>query len=140
VNDLLHLYSLCVLALFLKMLVISCYQGYFRLRYRAFANLEDATFFGRAVHAQDMPQVQRAAKAWMNDLENIPLFFMLGALAVALQTPIETTSVAFATFTGARVAHTLMYLGGWQPWRTLSYFVALACLLVLAVLIGIALL
>lgn len=139
-SDLLHLYSLCVLALFLKMLAISCYQGYFRLRYRAFANLEDATFFGRTVRTQDMPQVQRAAKAWANDLENIPLFFILGALAVALQTPIETTSVALATFTGARIAHTLMYLGGWQPWRTLSYFVALVCLLVLAVLIGIALL
>ena len=36
--------------------------------------------------------------------------------------------------------HTLMYLGGRQPWRTLAYGVGLACLLGLAGLIGAALL
>lgn len=38
-------YALCVLVLFLKMLAISCYQGFFRLRYRAFTNYEDVGFF-----------------------------------------------------------------------------------------------
>lgn len=137
-SDLLHLYSLCVLVLFLKMLAISCYQGYFRLRHLAFANAEDAAFVGRAVREQDLPQVRRAARAWANDLENIPLFFVLGALAVALQTPFQASAGAFCVFTGARVVHTLTYLGGWQPWRTLSYGVAMVCLLALAAMIGIA--
>lgn len=139
-NGLLQLYGLCVLALFLKMLVISCYQGYFRLRYRAFANVEDAAFVGRAVMVQDLPQVRRAARAWANDLENIPLFFVLGALAIALQTPDDVTGLLFCAFTVARAIHTLTYLGGWQPWRSLAYGVGLACLLVLAAMIGKALL
>jgi len=26
------------------------------------------------------------------------------------------------------MAHTLMYLAGWQPWRTLAYGLGVACL------------
>lgn len=139
-NDLLHAYSLCVLVLFLKMLAISCYQGYFRLRNLAFANAEDAAFVGRARCTQELPQVQRGARAWANDLENIPLFFVLGALAVVLQTPSGMTCVAFFGFVVARVLHTVAYLGGWQPWRTIAYGIALVFLLTLATMIGIAVL
>lgn len=138
-NDILHAYVLCVLVLFVKMLAISCYQGYWRLRYRAFANDEDATFFGRPVLSQELPQVQRAAKAWVNDLENIPLFFVLGGLAVALQVNAEVSIALFYAFTAARVVHTLTYLAGRQPWRTLAYVLALICLLALAVLIALCL-
>lgn len=137
-NGLLQLYSLCVLALFLKMLAISCYQGYFRLRYKAFANAEDATFLGIAARAQELPQVRRGARAWANDLENIPPFFVLGALAVVWQTAFWASATAFCVFTLARILHTAMYLGGWQPWRSIAYGVALACLLVLVALIGVA--
>lgn len=76
-----EVYALCVLVLFLKMLAISCYQGFFRLRFRAFTNHEDAAFFHRDANPQELPQVSRAEKAWANDLENIPLFFILGACA-----------------------------------------------------------
>lgn len=86
--------------------------------------------------AQELPQVRRAARAWTNDLENIPLFFVLGALAVVLRTPDALTGLLFCVFTAVRVVHTLAYLGGWQPWRTLAYGAGLACLLVLAVMIG----
>lgn len=138
-NAVLHAYALCVLLLMVKMLAISCYQGYWRLRYRAFANPEDARFFARAVLTQELPQVQRASKAWGNDLENIPLFFVLGGLAVVLQTTADANIALFYTFTAARVAHTLMYLGSWQPWRTLAYVVALVCLLTIATLVGLSL-
>lgn len=139
-NSVLHAYTLCVLVLFLKMLAISCYQGYFRLRYLIFANSEDAGFFKRTCSPHELPQVQRAAKAWANDLENIPLFFVLGALAVALNTPNAATIGLFYLFTGARVLHTLMYLSQRQPWRTIAYGVAVVCLLLLAALLGLAVL
>lgn len=127
-NDLLHLYALCVLVLCLKMFAISCYQGLFRIRGLAFTNPEDAAFCNRAVQSQELPQVVRAAKAWANDLENIPLFFGLGGLCVALDTALVSTAWLFGGFTLARVAHTLAYLFGWQPWRTLAYAVGVACL------------
>ena len=136
----LHLFALCVLVLFIKMLAISCYQGFFRLRHRAFTNPEDAGFFQRPANAQELLPVSRAAKAWANDLENIPLFFVLGGLCLALDAPAVATAWLFGLFTVARVMHTLMYLGGRQPWRTLAYGAGLACLLGLAGLVGAALL
>ena len=131
----LHLFALCVLVLFIKMLGISCYQGFFRLRHRAFTNPEDAGFFQRPANAQELLPVSRAAKAWANDLENIPLFFVLGGLCLALDTDGQVTAMLLCLFTGARVMHTLMYLGGWQPWRTMAYGVGLACLLAMAGLV-----
>ncbi|NVZ50583.1 MAPEG family protein [Pseudomonas sp. B6002] len=134
-NDLLKVYALCVLVLCLKMFAISCYQGYFRLRGLAFTHREDAAFFKRAAQPEELPQVARAARAWANDLENIPLFFVLGGLCVVL----GDDSVAFfwlcGGFTLARVAHTVTYLMGWQPWRTLAYGLGVACLFGLGVCI-----
>ncbi|MGY2412926.1 MAPEG family protein [Pseudomonas pergaminensis] len=127
-SELLQVYALCVLLLCLKMFAISCYQGGFRLRARAFTNREDAAFFNCAAQAEELPQVVRAGKAWANDLENIPLFFVMGGLCVVLGTPSGVTAGLFGGFTLARVAHTLLYLGGWQPWRTLAYAVGTVCL------------
>ena len=78
----LQAYALCVVVLFLKMFLVSCYQGYHRLRFVAFTNPEDAAVFGRVAQAAERPQVIRAAKVWANDLENIPLFFALGGKVV----------------------------------------------------------
>jgi glutathione S-transferase len=134
-----EVYALCVLVLFLKMLAISCYQGFFRLRYRAFTNPEDAGFFHRDANSRELPQVSRAARAWANDLENIPLFFVLGGLCVAVEATGVATTWLFCTFTVARVMHTVMYLSGRQPWRTVAYGVGLICLLGLAGAIGLRL-
>lgn len=135
-SSLLQLFALCVLVLFIKMLAISCYQGFFRLRHRAFTNPEDAGFFRRQANVQELLPVSRAAKAWANDLENIPVFFALGGLCLALGTRADATAWLFGLFTVARVIHTLMYLGGRQPWRTLAYGIGLGCLLGLAAMIG----
>ena len=85
-SALLSVYALCVVILFLKMLGISCYQGYYRISRLTFQNAEDARFVGRQASPEELPQVTRAARAWANDLENIPLFFVLGGLCVALDT------------------------------------------------------
>lgn len=81
-----------------------------------------------AVRDVELPQVGRASKAWANDLENIPVFFALGGLCVALQTPAVATAWCFGGFTLARLVHTLTYLAGWQPWRTLAYGLGVVCL------------
>ncbi|CAM3840652.1 Microsomal glutathione S-transferase 1 [Pseudomonas reidholzensis] len=131
-NSVLVAYASCVLVLFVKMLALSCYQGFYRLRQLAFVNPEDAAVFGRQAGVQELPQVQRAAQAWANDLENIPLFFALGGLCVAVQTPGAATVWLCGGFTLARVLHSVAYLRAWQPWRTLAYAAGLACLLGMA--------
>lgn len=125
----LQVYALCVLVLFLKMFLVSCYQGYHRLRFVAFTNPEDAAVFRRIAQAAERPQVIRAAKVWANDLENIPMFFALGGLAVALEAATLPVLWLSVVFTVARVLHTLAYLRGLQPWRTLFYGIGVICLL-----------
>ncbi|MDD2004810.1 MAPEG family protein [Pseudomonas putida] len=125
----LQVYALCVVVLFLKMFLVSCYQGYHRLRFVAFTNPEDAAVFRRIAQAAERPQVIRAAKVWANDLENIPMFFALGGLAVALEAVTLPVLWLSVVFTVARVLHTLAYLRGLQPWRTLFYGIGVICLL-----------
>ena len=128
-------FTVCVLVLFVKMFAISCYQGVYRISRMTFKNAEDARLVGRPASAQELAQVTRAAQAWQNDVENIPLFFILGTLYVLLQAPATTGVWLFASFTAARVVHTVCYLAQWQPWRTLAYAVGIVCLFAMAGLI-----
>jgi len=128
-SGVLAVYALCAVVLFLKMLAVSCYQGYFRLRFKAFVNPEDAAVFARPARDRERPEVVRASRVWANDLENIPAFLALGGLAVALETPAVASVVLSLLFTVARCLHTLAYLARRQPWRTLCYGIGVLCLL-----------
>jgi uncharacterized MAPEG superfamily protein len=134
-SDTLVVYACCVVVLCFKMLAISCYQGYFRLRFLAFTNSEDAAVFKRSACPEELPQVTRAMQAWRNDLENIPMFLALSGLAVVLETPSTTSAWLMGGFTVARILHTVTYLTSIQPWRTVSYGVGVICLIGLAALV-----
>jgi glutathione S-transferase len=125
----LYWYSICTVALFLKMLALSSYQGFHRISTLTFTNPEDAGAVGRQPAAEELPQVRRAARAWLNDLENLPIFFALGIAYVLLGASPAAAPWLFLTFTIARIIHTLMYLLGHQPWRTIAYGVGIGCLL-----------
>lgn len=136
-NSALSVYATCVVVLFIKLFAVSCYQGYFRIRHAVFTNPEDAAVFKRAARAAELPEVARGAKVWLNDLENIPVFFELGGLAIVLEAPTAATVWLSGVFTAARVMHTVAYLAGVQPWRTVSYGVGVVCLLGLAGLVAV---
>lgn len=77
---------------------------------------------GSHPEAQDAPEVLRARRAHMNDLENIPDFLIL-ALIYALAGGTSTGGWAYmGVFFLARLSHTICYLNGVQPWRTASFF------------------
>lgn len=134
-NTALSVYATCVVVLFIKMFAVSCYQGCFRIRLAAFTNPEDAAVFNRAAYAAELPEVARGAKVWLNDLENIPVFFALGGLAIVLEAPAAATVWLSGVFTAARGVHTVAYLAGVQPWRTVSYGIGVVCLVGLAGLV-----
>lgn len=134
-GDALSVYALCVVGLFAKLFALSCYQGYYRLRYMAFVTAEDAAVFKRPAQPAERAEVLRAGRAWANDLENIPLFFVLGGLALALEGSPAAIAWLSIVFTAARVLHTLAYLAGVQPWRTVFYGAGVLCLFGFAVLI-----
>ena len=122
-------YSLSVILLFIKMFSISLYQGFHRLSQGVFINPEDAKYFGKLPQKEEIPQVIRGAKAWRNDLENIPIFFALGIIYVLIGASSEAASWLFPVFTIARFFHTLSYLFSLQPWRVISYAVSISCLM-----------
>lgn len=136
-NSLLYVYAICIILLFVKMFFISAYQGYYRIKNKAFKNKEDAGFLGVSAQTIELPQVVRAQQAWLNDLENIPVFWVLGGLCILLNTDYTITKWLFIFFTFSRIFHTLTYLTSLQPWRTISYSVGIICLIFMAIKITI---
>ncbi|MBW4650883.1 MAG: MAPEG family protein [Kastovskya adunca ATA6-11-RM4] len=125
----LYWYSICTVVLFLKMFALSSYQGFHRISKLTFKNPEDAAVVGKSPATEELPQVQRAAQAWLNDLENIPIFLGLAIAYVLIGASPEAASWLFLTFTIARIFHSLTYVLGLQPWRTIAYAVGIVCLL-----------
>jgi glutathione S-transferase len=115
-------YALTTVILFFKMFANSVVQALARTGTKTFTNPEDAKFFGASAPAADeMPIVKRAAAAWRNDLENIPIFLFLGLIYVTLGCWPEGVYIYFTIFVIARILHTVVYLRGLQPARTIFY-------------------
>ena len=130
---LLRIYAITAIVLALKMAAISVVQGRARLTTKVFVNPEDAREFGGAAASEETPAVQRGAKAWRNDLENIPMFLILAWIYVAADLSIAAFAIYCGAFTVARIAHTICYLNSIQPWRTYAYTVGMLVTLALII-------
>src|SRR5580658_8624047 len=134
-------YALITVILFFKMLANSIVQGRARTSTKTFTNPEDAQFFGAPAPAADeLPIVKRAAAVWRNDLENIPIFLFLGLIYVTLGLWPAGAFIYFTIFVVARILHTVTYLAGLQPWRTIFYTIGALICFILAISILIAVL
>ncbi|MGA8640414.1 MAPEG family protein [Candidatus Binatus sp.] len=119
-------YALTTVILFFKMIAISVVQGVGRVNTKTFVTAEDARFFAQAPPAlEEAPIVKRAAMAWRNDLENIPMFLFLGLIYVTVGCWPEGAYIYFTIFVIARILHTIAYLNGMQPWRTIFFTVGM---------------
>ena len=127
-------YALTTVVLFFKMFAISNVQALARTSAKSFPNPEDAAFFGAAAPAADeLPIVKRAAAAWRNDLENIPIFLFLAMIYVTLGCWPQGAYIYFTIFVVARILHTIVYLRGLQPWRTVFYALGIAICFILSI-------
>jgi uncharacterized MAPEG superfamily protein len=127
-------YALTTVILFFKMVSISLVQGIGRASTSTFVTPEDAEFFAHAPPAhEEAPIVKRAVNAWRNDLENIPMFLFLGLIYVTLGLWPGGAFIYFTIFVVARILHTIMFLLGLQPWRTIFFTFGLAVCVILAV-------
>lgn len=122
-------YALTTVVLFIKMSLNSGIQGFHRIGKKAFVNPEDARVFGNVVpRVEELPQVQRAAAVWRNDLENIPIFLFLALVFTLGEISPDGAPWYFGTFVAARFAHMFFYLNAMQPWRFLAFVTGqLAC-------------
>ena len=112
------------------LLALANWTGTMRVKRKQFVNPEDAKLSKVDAAAEaDHPDVARVKRAHMNAVENALPFFVVGALYAATH-PSQTGALAyFWTFTAARVLHSVFYLWGRQPFRSMAFAVgALATL------------
>jgi glutathione S-transferase len=133
------MYAITAIVLALKMAAISVVQGSARVKAGTFTNPEDVASFGGQQASAEAPMVERASRAWRNDLENIPIFLILAWIYVAADLSAVAFIIYCLVFMAARVGHTIFYLNAIQPARTIAFTVgALAALaLVIHIFIGV---
>ncbi|VVC94192.1 microsomal glutathione S-transferase 1 [Leptidea sinapis] len=109
----------------LKVLAMSFLTARQRFRKKVFANEEDAKTDKKSVVKYDDPDVERVRRAHLNDLENIPVFWVLGALYLTTGPSAAVATTLFRAYTAGRILHTLVYAVKPlpQPARALAFAV-----------------
>lgn len=135
------IYVICAVLLSFQMLVLGFITAKRRADNNKYLNpedksvaLKDATLVEGAEH----PDVARVMRAHRNMLETLPLFFALGLIAVLVGVSPLGAEICFGVFTVARVIHSIVYIKGVQPWRTMFFGIAGLSLIALMVQILLA--
>ncbi len=129
----LHVYALCATIVAVQLVLLAFWTGTVRVRRRVFVNPEDAALNKTEKADDDHPDVQRVRRAHANLLENAVPFFVVGFLYVLSGPSKLGAQVYLGTFTVARLLHTIFYLWGRQPFRTMSFAVGALTILGMAV-------
>jgi glutathione S-transferase len=134
-NPAFQTYALCSAILALKMFASAVYTAATRARVGGYVNPEDTRFGGEGVQAAEFekPEVAHALRIQRNDLENIPLFWVIGLLYVLGGASPFGMAVYGWTFTLSRVVHTLVYVQHIQPVRALLWLLGSLCIIGMAV-------
>jgi uncharacterized MAPEG superfamily protein len=114
-------YAITCLVLSLNLLFLWAYSGAVRGRTRMAINPEDAAKHGVPLSEIDPPPVARVLRAHSNAQAAIYPFLLMGLVYVLAGGPFWTATIIFGAFVLARLAHSVLYLAGKQPWRTLSF-------------------
>ena len=109
----------------LKVLLMSCLTAYYRVTKRVFFNQEDAKVMGVKELRLNDPDVERVRRAHQNDIENIPVFWILGLLYILTDPSESVSKMLFRVFTLCRIIHTVLYLSESNK-RPIPFFVAMA--------------
>lgn len=121
-------FAAAVLVLVLKMFAVTLATPVVRARAKVKVNPEDR----RGDLAPEPDPVARMHRVVRNDLENIPMFCIVGLVAVMAGVGPMLLTVCSAIFVVARVMHTLFYLGKQSAPRTATFAVGAITTLVLA--------
>ncbi|HEX4211138.1 MAG TPA: MAPEG family protein [Candidatus Binataceae bacterium] len=130
---LLKMYAITAIVLALKMAAISVAQGRGRVGSSIFVNPEDAKLFHGQAATEEAPAVERASRAWRNDLENIPIFLILAWIYVAAALQLTAFVIYCLIFMACRIVHTICYLNSIQPLRTIAFTIGAVTMLALII-------
>lgn len=135
-NPSFRIYAITSLVLCLNLLFLWGYSGATRTKTKSSPNEEDIAKFGGALNEIDPPPVARVLRAHRNAQASIYPFLFLGLVFVLAGGGYVTATILFGTFTAARLLHSVVYLKGKQPWRTLCFVVGMFATFALIVDIG----
>ncbi len=129
-------YAITALVLSINLIVLWAMSGVARTGAKTALNAEDAALF-RAAHVDsDPPAVARVLRAHANAEASIYPFLILGLVYVLAGGGYLPALVIFTVFTLARIAHSIFYVRGVQPWRTIAFTVGgLATLALMAAIV-----
>lgn len=116
-------YAITCLVLCVNLLFLWAYSGVARAKTKTAMNEEDAARFRASLTEFDPPPVARVLRAHGNAQASIYPFLFLGLVFVLAGGSAGTGTVIFGIFTGARLLHSIFYLAGKQPWRTVFFSV-----------------
>lgn len=126
-------FGLVVLVLGLKALVLGATTAATRGRLKQFLNAEDAQWLKGAHVNPDPEPVARLGRAHRNDLENLLLFAIAGALYVASGASQLAGLVYCGLFLIARLLHTFAYLASRPHLRRNAYTLGFLVIAVMSV-------
>ena len=132
-----QIYSLTVIALFLKMFATVLVQAYGRFRANNFDNPEDTAIVTKIFGKQDAGSIdndlpRRAQNILRNDGENIPIFLFLALTYVQLDCWETGTLIYFPLFVLTRIIHTVAYIRAIQPLRNIVYLLGIGIGLIMS--------
>lgn len=114
-------YALASAIIALHLIILGTWTGGVRAMRKQYVNPEDAKLNKADQTDVEHPDVARTKRAHQNALENAVPFFVIGALYAATGASKTGALAYFGTFTAMRLLHSLFYLWGRQPWRTISF-------------------
>ncbi len=124
-NPVFQAYAASAIVLGFNMLVLANNTALSRAKADEIVNPEDKALNknGAVVYEGGNDKTSRYRRAHRNALENIPLFLITGYLLTLTGVSFTAAAILFGIFAGARVIHSIAYVAGFQPWRTLSFAV-----------------
>lgn len=120
-------YILYSAILAVKLLAVGTLTTLTRMARGIVANPEDTKTLKAKVKFDD-PAVERTRRAHLNDLENIPAFWILGALYLTTSPLAAWALLLFRVYTVSRIIHTIVYavIPLPQPARAIAYVIPYA--------------
>lgn len=124
-------YAFTAALLVLNLLLLWIFSGVARAKSGRAVNAEDGRRSGVPVEVLDPPMVARVLRAHANAAALTYPFLVLGLVHVLLNGDPRLALITYAVFVVSRVAHSIAYVRGAQPWRSLFFVLSLLALLIL---------
>jgi uncharacterized MAPEG superfamily protein len=122
-NPALRYYAIASTVLALHLIALALWTGTVRAKKKQFVNPEDAVLNKGENTSKDHADVERVKRAHSNAIENAIPFFVVGGLFAVNGASATGAMVYFGAFVAARLLHTLFYLWGRQPFRTICFVI-----------------